>query len=144
MFVGRRDSLLAVLIGCAGILALGSLRLDAQEPSGAKAEVAKKVYDASRRVPVFFAQIGLSKEQKEEIYKIRSKYLDKIAALEKQIDEVKAEEMRECESKLSASQKQLLDARRRASAELKKARAAAKSEPAPPAAKSDSPPKTEK
>ncbi len=143
MLAGRRVSLIAVLLGCSGILAVGSLRLDAQEPSGGKPVAAKKAYDPSRRVPDFFGQIGLSQDQKEDIYKIRAKHLEKIVALQKQIDEIKAEEMKECEAKLSDSQKLLLNARRRAVAEAKKAQTAAKAEAAS-ASKTAEPAKNEK
>jgi hypothetical protein len=129
MLVRRRASLLAVLLGCSGMLVLGSLRLDAQEPSAEKSVAEKKSSDRSRRVvPDFFGQIGLSQDQKEEIYKIRAKHVERIAALQKQIDDIKAEEMKECEAKLSESQKLLLEVRRRASAEAKKAAAAEKIE----------------
>lgn len=141
MLVSRRACLLAVLIGGVGVVVPS--RLDAQEPSGGKPAAAKKASDPSRRVPAFFGQIGLSQDQKEDIYKIRAKHLEKIAALQKQIDEIKAEEMKECESKLSESQKLLLDARRHAAAEAKKAKAAAKVE-AEPIAKSAAPANREK
>ena len=143
MLMSRRACLLAVMIGSASIVVLASVRLDAQEPSGGQSVVAKKAYDPSRRVPAFFGQIGLSQDQKEEIYKTRAKYLEKIAILQKQIDEIKVEEMKECESKLSESQKLLLNVRRRAAAEAKQAKAAVRAE-AQPIAKTPTTPKSEK
>jgi CRISPR/Cas system-associated protein Cas5 (RAMP superfamily) len=143
MLVPRRASLLAVVFGCVGILALGSLRLDAQEPPGEKVTTAKKASDPRRQVPRFFGQIGLSQDQKEDIYKVRFRYFEKIAALQKQIDELKADEMKELESKITESQKQLLDSRRRASVESKKAKSAAKGE-GTQAAKTAEPAKNER
>jgi hypothetical protein len=129
MLESHRARLLALMIVGVGTVMLASVRVEAQEPPAVKPAAAKKTFDPSRRVPAFFGQIGLSQDQKEEIYKVRARHLEKIAALQKQIDEIKAEEMKECESRLSESQKVLLEARRRAAAEAKKAKAALKVDP---------------
>ena len=111
------------------------LPLAAQEPSGVrpadptKAPASKKVADASRRVPPFFGQIGLTPEQKEEIYKVRGKRQSQIESLHKQIAQLQSETLAECESLLSDSQKSLLTLRRDASARSKKSKAAATESP---------------
>src|SRR4051812_17948820 len=105
-----------------------ALPLAAQEPSKGKSTdpqkppIEKKVFDASRRVPSHFGQIGLTPEQKEEIYKIRGKHQSQIESLQKQIAQLQGEMMTECESILSESQKQLLSLRRDASARARKVR----------------------
>ena len=123
-----------MILGMLGAVVLGSLRLDAQEPSKSKSEESpkpaqvKKVSDPTRRVPPFFGQIGLSPDQKEEIYKVRAKHQEKIETLEKQIAAVRAEMLVECESKLTEVQKKsLVD--RRTTAEAKKAKSAAPAKP---------------
>ena len=125
---------LTMILGVAGVVSLGAFRLAAQGPSKAKADdtskstAAKKAVDPSRRVPPFFGQIGLSPEQKEEIYKVRGKHQEKIEALEKQIATIRGEMMAECESKLTDTQKQALESRR-TSVESKKAKASASVKP---------------
>lgn len=89
---------------------------------------AKRTLDPSRRVPNHFGQLGLSDEQRETIYKIQARHMPKIDALEKQIDELRAEMVKECENVLSATQKQMLADRRAGAtaARAKKAKAAAR------------------
>ncbi len=62
-----------------------------------------------RRVPPFFGQIGLIPQQREQIYTIRGEYDQKIADLERQLDELKVREILSCEGVLTPAQKQLLD-----------------------------------
>jgi hypothetical protein len=127
-----RNAGLALTLGFASVMTFGSLRLVAQEPPAGKADdatkpAAKRVSDPSRRVPNFFGQLGLTTEQREEIYRIRGKHQQKIAELEKQIAEMRAAMLTECEGVLTETQKQLLNARRRAAAEKKTAKAASPS-----------------
>ncbi len=141
MAARSRFHALTMILGVAGVVSLGAFRLAAQEPAKANAKAdakaddasksaaAKKAIDPSRRVPPFFGQIGLSPEQKEEIYKVRGKHQEKIDSLEKQIAAVRGEMMAECESKLTDTQKQALESRR-ASADSKKAKASASAKPA--------------
>lgn len=115
----------------AALVALGALPLAAQEPSGGKPADApttpalKKVVDPSRRVPPLFGQVGLTPEQKEEIYKIRAKHQAQIESLQKQIAQTQAELLTECEAVLSDSQKQLLALRREAAARSRASKRAA-------------------
>jgi hypothetical protein len=134
-----RSRKLPWVLGFAAIVALGALPLGAQEPKKADSKPAdapppaavKKAFDPARRVPDFFGQVGLTQDQREEIYKIRSKHLQKLGELEKQIAQVRAEMLQECEKLLSDTQKQMLESRRRAVAEKKKARTPAAAAPAP-------------
>lgn len=102
----------------------------AQEKEGVKKDVAKKgaTKKASafrRRLPNYFGQVGLSKEQKDGIYKIQETYHNQIAALQKQIADL--EEKRDSESRgvLTEEQQKKLDelvatAKSRADARKKK------------------------
>jgi hypothetical protein len=111
----------AALLTGAALVLTGALTLVAQEPPAAKNSEAsaKRAYDASRRVPAFYGEIGLTPEQRASIYKIRGKHQAKIADLQKQLDAARRDELAECETVLSDTQKQLLEQRRRAAAETK-------------------------
>jgi hypothetical protein len=113
----RRLVAVAVSAGAMTLL-FNSLPLDAQEPKAPASETkpklapAKRSFDPARRVPAYFGQLGLSDEQRESIYKIQATHMPKIEALEKQIAEIRAQNLTECEGILSASQKQLLEQKR--------------------------------
>ena len=80
-----------------------------------KAGVAtRRPYDRSRRVPPYFAQIGISDDQREAIYKIQSKHAPRLEALEKQLADARAESLAECEAILTAPEKQALEQKREA------------------------------
>jgi hypothetical protein len=108
-------SVLTIL--CSG----GSLR--AQEPGKAKVETkakaGKRAADPARRVPYYFGQLGLSDEQRESIYEIQGRHQPKIEALEKQIEELRAQSLKECEAVLSDAQRKMLADRRAAAAEAR-------------------------
>ena len=109
-----------VVLGAAAALWLGTLSLVAQEAPATKAAPgAAKAKRANGRVPAYFGEIGLTPEQRESIYKIRAKHQAKIADLQKQLAAVRQEELAECETVLSATQKELLAARRKAADEKK-------------------------
>ena len=101
-----------------GLLA-GSRPIEAQDPTPTKVAdpAVKKKHDAARRVPAYFGQIGLTTEQRANIYNIQGKRLEKIEALEQQIAAEKAEMLAQCEASLTETQKKLLDNLRRAAAE---------------------------
>jgi hypothetical protein len=111
------------------------LPLIAQEPKAPQTETgaktAKRVYDPARRLPRYFGQIGLSDSQVEEVYKIQGKHMPKITVLEKQIEDLRAQMLRECEGVLKASQKQLLDQHRADAAAAPKARRKSTAKPQP-------------
>ncbi len=83
--------------------------------SAAKPGELKRKYDPARRVPPYFGQIGLNINQRESIYKIRSKHQAKIDELEKQIATAQAGMLSECEGVLTETQKKLLENLRTAS-----------------------------
>ena len=117
--------------GAVAVMMVGTFPLGAQEAKPSpKAEsagrpAAKRSSDTSRRVPPFFGQLGLTPEQREEIYTIRRKHQEKIDALTKQLADIQAEMLTECETVLDDTQKQMLETRRNARRPATKARASA-------------------
>ncbi|MHC5537068.1 hypothetical protein ACYOEI_02390 [Singulisphaera rosea] len=120
-------------MGLIGLALLGAIATAAQEPATKESSdkeappSAKRTYNPSRRVPDFFGQLGLTPEQKESIYTIRGKHYDEITALQKQIADIQAKMLTECEGVLTDAQKQSLANRRKAAAETKKKAASEKS-----------------
>lgn len=114
----------AALTGAVVVL-IGALSIGAQETTAPKpdekAPKAKRKYDPTRRVPTYFGDVGLTTDQKEAIYKIVAKHHTQITELEKQLAAARKEELTECETVLTDTQKQLLEQRRRAAAEAKAA-----------------------
>jgi hypothetical protein len=126
----RRAAALAVSAATMTLLA-GGLPLAAQEPgttqvdAKTKTKSAKRSYDPSRRVPNHFGQLGLSDAQKESIYKIQGQHMPKIDALEKQLEELRVQMIKECETVLTGPQKQLLAERRTSAADARTRKASA-------------------
>lgn len=89
-----------------------------------KSESAKKARTGDR-LPPNYAKIGLSEEQRQKIYAIQNRYEEQIKALEKQIADLKTQQVSEVEAVLTPEQKKLLQAAneesRRKAAEKKKA-----------------------
>lgn len=63
---------------------------------------------AKGRLPNYYAKLGVSKDQRKEIYTIQSRLRLQIAALEKQVVQLKLEESRQVEAVLNDEQKQML------------------------------------
>ena len=123
--IGSRKAYAAGL-GVALILGAGFLGdVQGQEPSG-KSASGKKKSDPSRRVPPLFGDIGLTSEQKEKIYSIRAKHAGKIAELQRQIDDLEAQSLKECETVLTSTQKKMLEDRRKIDKEQSEERASKK------------------
>ncbi len=143
---------LGVVAGASAIMLVSSaLYTEAQEPARSKAttpKVAKKVRpavveeedeapapkttakkksDPRRRLYPYFAQLGLSEEQRESIYNIRAKHAPKIEALEKQLDDARAQAIGEAERLLTPAQKKMLEDRRKAAHAAAEARSASES-----------------
>lgn len=102
-----------------GFLAIGVVGLTvrpvliAQESGKAaakaeKGEGAKKAARSGDRLPPNYGKIGISEEQRKRIYEIQNKYDDQIAALQKQIADLRAKEKAEVEAVLTADQKKAL------------------------------------
>ena len=119
--------------GAVAVMMAGTYPLGAQEAkpspkaesSGRPGPSERRSADTSRRVPPFFAQLGLTPEQKEEIYTIRRKHQEKIDALNKQLGDLQSQMLNECETVLDDTQKQMLETRRNSKKPTTKARASA-------------------
>ncbi len=136
MDILRRPRVGAFEFALVSVIALSAQALAAEEPAGGKPAdaappAAKKAVDASRRVPPFFGQVGLTPEQKEEIYKIRASRQARIDSLRQELTKLHAEVLTECESVLSESQRKLLIERREAAARARAAKGATAVAPAP-------------
>ena len=121
------------------VLGLATLSLLAQDTPSAR-----KAANSNHRVPVYFSKVGVTPDQKAKIYAVRDKYADKIAELEKQISDLKVQELAECEKVLTDAQKQLLRQYRDSSGRKTRGAAAAPPAPAPEPAKPAAPPEPEK
>ena len=123
--MNRSSQGLAIGAGVLSLLFLGTLPLAAQQPSPSGSSTTSKVPSVSavsRRVPNYFGQLGLSKEQKDSIYQVVSKHQTRIEELKKELAEANEKMVQECESLLDESQKKVLEAKRIAAANTSKAR----------------------
>jgi hypothetical protein len=115
-----------VLLGVTMVALVGVVPSSAQDPEKDKASdgVVKTVgaVKAYRRVPPYFAKVGLTPEQRERIYAVRGKHQQEIDALKARIDELEATELSECESILLEPQKKMLMDLRASAKPTRKAR----------------------
>ena len=91
--------LVGVTVLAAAVLAGGWLLADDKKPDD------PKVHGV---LPKDFKKLGLSDKQTQDIYKIEANYRDKIAALQQQLDDLKAAERKEVEGVLTDDQKAAL------------------------------------
>ena len=122
--------LAAVLASAAALMivsgSLPSIAQEANAPVQAKAKkAAKKAPDPTRRVPPYFGQLGLTDAQRESIYGIRAKHQPKIDALEKQLEDLREQTLKECEAVLTDAQKKLLEEHRTGATESRTRRGGA-------------------
>ncbi len=78
---------------------------DPKKPADTKADPPKTT---AHTLPQGWKQLGLSDEQKKKIYAIEDDYNPKIAALQKQIDDLKKKEKADKYAVLTDQQKELL------------------------------------
>ena len=95
----------------ASILALcvtaGTMNVLAQTKSSSKTSkttTAKKTSSKYHRLPTYYGQLKLKKEQVEEIYSIKDEYGPKIEALMKELDDLKEEQAEEIKDVLTRTQ----------------------------------------
>jgi Spy/CpxP family protein refolding chaperone len=117
----------ALASAAALVIVSGNLPSIAQETGGARAQAkatkaGKRAVDPTRRVPPYFAQLGLTEKQRESIYEIRAKHQQKIDALEKQLEDLREQVLKECEGVLTDAQKKLLEDRRAGATETRSRR----------------------
>lgn len=120
-----RSRIGGMVMGLSFVGAMGILPSLAQDPAKVNAELAAA--RNARRVPAYFAKVGVTPEQKEQIYSIRAKHQVTIEALKKQLDAAEGAELADCEAVLQGPQKKLLEqfrveAKTKAKARVKAAR----------------------
>jgi Spy/CpxP family protein refolding chaperone len=123
----RRVRLLIVL--AVASLVSAAVPLLAQESATPKAKAKGSADGRSidvRRVPPHFSRLGLTIEQREAIYKIRAQHLEKIEALQRQIDQEEEKMMAESEAALTDEQRTALGRLRTTASEKKGAAPKAK------------------
>jgi hypothetical protein len=99
-----------VCLGLATVLVVGTLPLLSPDP--AQGQAAAKGRNPARRTPPYFSKVGLSTDQREKIYSIREKYVGKVTALKKQIEDLQTQELAECETVLTEGQRKILNEQR--------------------------------
>lgn len=120
-----RFTLLALPLTFAAVLLVATSQAqdDDPKPSAPAVVVADTPADPTpprtfppyRRVPIQFGKIGLSNQQKEDIYIVRGRYQSEITELKARIDALALQELTECEAVLTEAQRRLLDQIRAAS-----------------------------
>ncbi|NOX53516.1 MAG: hypothetical protein GXP27_03590 [Planctomycetes bacterium] len=94
-----------------------------QKASAEKSKTARK--KPRRRLPMYYGQIGLSRDQREKIYEIQAKYGSQIEELMKQLAALRQKQKEEIEAVLTDEQKERLtklqeEGRKRRAARRKK------------------------
>ena len=104
----KKASSYATIVAC--ILGLAFVCQDFQRTVSAQ-ENGKKAAakQARRRLPNYYGQVGLSKQQREQVYSVQEKYGTQIEELEKQIAALREKEDSEMKAILTTEQKQKLD-----------------------------------
>lgn len=72
-----------------------------------KGEGAKKAAKSGDRLPANYTKIGISEEQRKKIYEIQNSYDVQIAALQRQLADLRAKETAEVEAVLTPEQRRL-------------------------------------
>jgi hypothetical protein len=101
-FVRRCVSMAGVL---AVLLLCGGAASAQDKKAGGKKAADKKPAKARRVLPRYYKNLGLTDEQKQKVYGIQGKYKDRIAALNRQLKEIRAQQKAELETVLNAQQK---------------------------------------
>ncbi len=100
----RRTTITAFVLAAVALTSTGTTAQDAKKESPAKEPAVK----LKGFLPMNWGRIGLSDDQKQEVYKIQAKYGDEIEKHEAKIRELKAARQKDMEKVLSAEQKKKL------------------------------------
>lgn len=105
MIVLRAVTMLIALVLFSGTGVFSQEKKDsAKEPPKETKEIGK----AKGQLPPNWSKLGLSDQQKQEVYKTRAKYSDQIKKLQEQIDGLKADEKKDLDKILTSEQKKRL------------------------------------
>ena len=97
-----------MVMGLSLVAALGGLPSLAQDPAKDAPKTDPAASRNVRRVPPHFGQVGVTPEQKEQVYAIRAKHQVKIDDLKRRLKEEEANQLAECEAVLLDSQRKVL------------------------------------
>jgi Spy/CpxP family protein refolding chaperone len=95
---------LFALLGCLGVLYGGSLGQDPKKDDPKKDDV-----KAKGTLPQNWGKLGLTDDQKQQIYKVQTKYNSEIDKLEAQIKDLKGQRDKEMRAVLTPEQKKRLE-----------------------------------
>ncbi len=113
-----------VLAACIGLVLGFAGNVGAQDNSGSKSSTnsnasappgkSDSAKDESKgkvtgRLPANYGRLGLSDDQKQQIYRIQAKYAAKLEELEKEIEKAKVQRIAECLKVLTKIQKERLE-----------------------------------
>lgn len=129
----NRVSLKLLMVACLAVspclmsgVGITASRLAAQETKPAEEAPKENARKPPRgRVPNGFGKIGISEQQKEEIYEIQARYRDQVDALLVQLEELKSQEAEEIVNILTDDQKEALKKYRAGAAAKRKTSATA-------------------
>lgn len=102
-----------VTFGVAGISLHSAIIAQESVKAGTEAKAekgAKKTAKSGDRLPANYAKIGVSEEQRKKIYELQNKYDDQVAALQKQIADLREKEKADVEAILTPEQRTALKA----------------------------------
>ena len=97
--------LIALSLCSQGIGATAYAQKGAKKPAADKKEQTAKTRKKARgRLPNYYGQVGLNKQQRDEIYSIQAKFRELIAELEKQLAELRTKQEADIKAVLTDEQ----------------------------------------
>ena len=93
-----------ILALCVTASTVTALAQSKSSSKSSKTTTTKKVTSKYHRLPTYYGQLKLKKEQVEEIYSIKDKFGPKIADLMKELDDLKEEQAEEIKDVLTRTQ----------------------------------------
>lgn len=115
-----------LLFGMAGAVPT----IAAQDAGASKTKTKAKAPDGARsmrRVPSYFGSLGLTSEQRDDIYAVNEKYVPQIQELQNKIEGLRERMMSDCEDVLTPAQKKILAEARKTAADRRKSASRARS-----------------
>jgi hypothetical protein len=98
----------SVVALAAAMLCGSAAAQEAAKPKAAGEKKAAAEKPAKGRLPANFGKLGVDPAQREKILDVRTAFAEKKATLQKQLDDIEAEEMAAMEALLTPAQKQKL------------------------------------
>ena len=99
-----RNLMAPILALCVTASTVTALAQSKSTSKSSKTTTTKKVTSKYHRLPTYYGQLKLKKEQVEEIYTIKDKFGPKIAELMKELEDLKEEQAEEIKDVLTRTQ----------------------------------------